>query len=128
MVLKKLPSVENVPLLRRVPYKVMLIPFKVMLIPFKVFGCLGDVAFQVQMLLLQIISTSANQSITNMVRAQQNYLNAQNSFETADHEEAAARNHRERARVFYEQQLLDYGRYEVKANDTCIAPNCHFSK
>ena len=63
-----------------------------------------------------------------MQRAEENYLNARKYFEIAEQEEMDVRNHRERARTFYEQHLLDYGRYEVKANDTCIAPKCQLSK
>ncbi|XP_012562951.2 uncharacterized protein LOC100212597 isoform X1 [Hydra vulgaris] len=91
---------------------------------FQVFGCLADIAKQVQDLLIETISKSANQSIANMEKADNNLINAQKYYEKADMEESTVRNQRDRARIFYEQQLLEYGRFEVMANDTCVTDKC----
>lgn len=91
---------------------------------FQVYGCFEDLAEQVQILLLEIIDKAANQSIINMEKADQNYLNAQKHYENAEREEVHIRSQRNRARVFYEEHLLAYGRFEVKVNDTCTAPKC----
>lgn len=63
-----------------------------------------------------------------MEKADQNYLNAQKHYENAEREEVHIRSQRNRARVFYEEHLLAYGRFEVKVNDTCTAPKCGLSK
>jgi len=91
---------------------------------FQVSGCLKDVAFQVQILLVEIITKSANQSVVNKRKAESNYLNAQNYNEVSDHEETILRTRRDHDRARYEEHLLEYGRFEVKVNDTCLVPAC----
>ena len=63
-----------------------------------------------------------------MEKADNNLINAQKYYEKADIEESTVRNQRDKARIFYEQQLLEYGRFEVLANDTCVTDKCQMRK
>lgn len=81
-----------------------------------------------QLLLTEIISKAGNQSTVNIDRAEKNLALAQQYFNTANQHEIVTRQELEEFRKIFELQILEYGRYEVKANESCKAPRCQVSK
>jgi len=91
---------------------------------FKVSGCFEEIPEQVELLLSQIILRAANQSSVNIDRAEQNLALAQKYFDAANQHEVVTRQQLQDLRKIFEVQLLDYGRFEVRANETCKPLNC----
>ena len=94
----------------------------------QVSGCLPDVTLEVQLLLIETITKSANQSVVNMQKAEENFLNARKFYTLADEEEIARRDKKYQAKSVYEDALVDYGRYDIIAKDTCNKEQCSLSK
>ena len=92
------------------------------------FGCFDEIPEQVQLLLDEIISKAGNQSTLNIDRAEKNLALAQQYYETANQHELVTRQELDEFRKVFEVQLLEYGRFEVKANDTCKPFECDVSK
>ena len=91
-------------------------------------GCFEEIPEQVELLLSQIILRAANQSSVNINRAEQNLALAQKYFDAANQHEVVTRQQLQDLRKIFEMQLLDYGRFEVRANETCKPLNCDVSK
>ena len=66
--------------------------------------------------------------MVNMEKAEENFMHSQKLYEIAEREEFNIRVQRDKQREHYEGQLIEFGRYEVRVNDTCIAPKCGLSK
>ncbi len=94
----------------------------------QVTGCFEELSEQVELLLVEILSKAGNQSSLNIKRAEENLNLAGQYFDNADRHEADVRSETEELRKIYEDHLLDYGRSEVKVNDTCRALHCEVSK
>ena len=95
---------------------------------FQVSGCFEEIPDQVQLLLTEIIQKAGNQSTLNIERAEKNLILAEQYFDTANQHELSIRAEKEDLRRMFEAQLLDYGRFEVRANDTCKPLTCDISK
>eukprot|EP00794_Sanderia_malayensis_P016891 gene16891-18597_t len=91
---------------------------------FKVSGCFDEIAEEVEILLIEILSKAGNQSSLNIRRAEENLDLAGQYFENADRHEADVRLEKEELRRIYEDHLLDYGRSEVRVNETCRSLSC----
>ena len=91
-------------------------------------GCFEEIPEQVEMLLSEIISRAGNQSSLNIDRAEKNLILAQQYFDAANQHEVVTRQQLEDLRKVFELQLLDYGRFEVKANESCKPLNCDISE
>eukprot|EP00795_Rhopilema_esculentum_P013039 gene13039-3814_t len=91
---------------------------------FKVSGCFNDIPEQVQLLLTEIISKAGNQSTLNIERAEKNLVLADQYYEAANQHELQAMQELEDLRKIYEMELMDYGRFEVRVNDTCKPIQC----
>lgn len=92
------------------------------------FGCFEEIPEQVDLLLTEIIEKAANQSTINIDRAEKNLALAQQYYDGANQHELVTRQELEDFRKIFEMQILEYGRFEVKANDTCKALKCDVSK
>ena len=78
--------------------------------------------------MVETITKSANQSLVNMQKAEENFLNARKFYTLADEEEIRRRELRNKAKSTYEDALVEYGRYDIIAKDTCSKQQCSFSK
>ena len=63
-----------------------------------------------------------------MQKAEENLLLAQEYFDNADKQEMEIRTRKDIARKSYEGHLLEYGRFEVLVNDTCVMEKCHIGE
>ena len=81
-----------------------------------------------QLLLTEIISKAGNQSTLNIERAEKNLVLADQYYEAANQHELQAMQELEDLRKIYEMELMDYGRFEVRVNDTCKPIQCDVSK
>lgn len=63
-----------------------------------------------------------------MQKAEDNFLSARKYYNIADEEEVMRRDRKYQAKAQYEDALVDFGRYEVMAKDTCNKEQCSFSK
>jgi len=63
-----------------------------------------------------------------MQKAEDNFLNARKFYTLADEEENRRRERRNDAKSMYEDALVEYGRYDIIAKDTCSKQQCSFSK
>ena len=94
----------------------------------QVSGCFEEIPEQVQLLLSEVISRAGNQSAVNIDRAEKNLALAQHYYDAANQHELVMRQQLESLRKTFEIQLLDYGRFEVKANESCKPLTCDVSK